>query len=200
VSKDPGWKIRMNYPEGWFQLPMARKIDPEAWAVRTAPQTLGPGVTRERVSTRAADLVRATNAARARRDWSALAYYPSFAPSLVALIDIKAYVPGREYKTMTLDVLEEIFGGPSPDTVGDAEVDREKLPGGPAVRVRRMRVEEGDPSGQGTIIEGVTHAIQPPGIDGAVEVTMTWTALQLGDKLAEMADAIARTIRVTPAR
>jgi len=28
---------------------------------------------------------------------------------------------------------------------------------------------------------------------------MTWTALQLGDQLAEMADAIARTIRVTPA-
>jgi hypothetical protein len=27
---------------------------------------------------------------------------------------------------------------------------------------------------------------------------MTWTALQLGDKLAQMADAIARTIRITP--
>jgi hypothetical protein len=27
---------------------------------------------------------------------------------------------------------------------------------------------------------------------------MSWTALQLGDKLAEMADAITRTIRVTP--
>jgi hypothetical protein len=27
--------------------------------------------------------------------------------------------------------------------------------------------------------------------------TMSWTALQIGDKLAEMADAIARTIRIT---
>ena len=49
-------------------------------------------------------------------------------------------------------------------------------------------------------MEGVTHAIRPPGFDGAVVATMTWTVLQLGDKLAEMADAIARTIRVTPAR
>jgi hypothetical protein len=108
-------------------------------------------------------------------------------------------LPGREYRTMTLDALEEIFGGPSADTVGEAVVSREKLPGGPAVRVRRMRVEDADPAGQGTIVEGVTHAIQPQGIDGAIVATMTWTALQLGDKLAEMADAIARTIRVTSA-
>lgn len=54
---------------------------------------------------------------------------------------------------MTLDVLEEIFGGLSPDTVGDATVDQEQLPGGEAMRVRRMRGEQGDPVGQGTIIE-----------------------------------------------
>jgi hypothetical protein len=30
-----------------------------------------------------------------------------------------------------------------------------------------------------------------------VVATMSWTALQIGDKLAEMADAIARTIRIT---
>jgi hypothetical protein len=165
-----------------------------------ARETLGADGSAERVSARASDLARLTRGARARNDWYGLVYYPSFANALVALLDIKAYVPGREYKTITLDVLEEIFGGPSADTVGDAAVGREQLPGGPAVRVRRMRVEEGDPTGQGTIIEGVTHAIQPPGIDGAVEVTMTWTVLQLGDKLAEMADAIARTIRVTQAR
>jgi hypothetical protein len=200
MSKDPGWKLSMKYQEGWIQLPVPKKIDPEAWAARAAPQTLGPGATREQVSARAAHLVQVTNSARARRDWYGLAYYPSFAPALVALLDIKAYVPGREYKTMTLEVLEEIFGGPSSDTVGDAAVAREQLPGGQAVRVRRMRVEEGDPTGQGTIIEGVTHAIKPPGIDGAVEVSMTWTVLQLGDKLAEMADMIARTIRITPAR
>jgi hypothetical protein len=62
-----------------------------------------------------------------------------------------------------------------------------------------MRVEDADPAGHGTIVEGVTHAIQPQTIDGAVVATMSWTALQLGDKLAEMADAIAQTIRVTPA-
>ncbi|HEX3514976.1 MAG TPA: hypothetical protein VHT26_13335 [Trebonia sp.] len=153
---------------------------------------------RDAVAARAADLVRLASDARARNDWYALAFYPSFAHGLVASLDIKAYVPGREYRTMTLDALEEIFGGPSADTVGEAVVSREELPGGHAVRVRRMRVENSDPTGDGTLVEGVTHAIQPQGIDGAVVATMTWTALQLGDKLAAMADAIARTIRVTP--
>ena len=199
MRKDPGWKISMKYPEGWIQLPIARKIKPEPWAEKIAPKTLGPQATPKQVTARSSDLVRITNAARARRDWHGLAFYPSFAHELVALLDIKAYQPGREYRTTTLDVLEEVFGGPSADTVGDAVVDREQLPGGPAVRVRRVRAEAGDPAGQSTLIEGVTHAIKPPGIDGAVEVTMTWTALQLGDKLAEMADAIAHTIRVTPA-
>ena len=198
MSKDPGWKLTMSFPDGWHQLPIARKIKPESWAEKIAPETLGPQATPEQVSARSSDLVRITNAARARRDWHGLAFFPAFAHELVALLDIKAYQPGREYRTTTLDVLEEVFGGPSADTVGDAVVNREQLPGGPAVRVRRIRAEAGDPAGQSTLIEGVTHAIKPPGIDGAVEVTMTWTALQLGDKLAEMADAIAHTIRVTP--
>jgi hypothetical protein len=198
MSKDPGWKISMKYQKGWIQLPIARKIKPESWAEKIAPETLGPEATPEQVTARSSDLVRITNAARARRDWHGLAFFPAFAHELVALLDIKAYQPGREYRTTTLDVLEEVFGGPSADTVGDAVVNREQLPGGPAVRVRRIRAEVADPAGQSTLIEGVTHAIKPPGIDGAVEVTMTWTALQLGDRLAEMADAIARTIRVTP--
>jgi len=205
MSRNPGWKLTMSYPEGWEQLPTTDKDKAGLWVEQTARNTIGRQgapdglAARDAVAARAADLTRLANAARARSDWYALAFYPSFARGLVASLDIKAYLPGREYRTMTLDALEEIFGGPSADTVGEAVVSREKLPGGPAVRVRRMRVEDADPTGQGTLVEGVTHAIQPQGIDGAVVATMSWTALQIGDKLAEMADAIARTIRITPA-
>jgi hypothetical protein len=198
MSKDPGWKLSMKYPAGWIQLPTGGHDKPDRWAGQKARETLGAQAPPERVKARAEDLAKTTYGARARNDWYGLVFYPPSASGIVALLDIKAYHPGREYRTMTLDVLEEVFGGPSADTVGDAVVDREQLPGGPAVRVRRIRAEAADPAGQSTLIEGVTHAIKPPGIDGAVEVTMTWTALQLGDKLAQMADAIARTIRITP--
>jgi hypothetical protein len=198
MSKKPTWKLKMKYPEGWVQLPTDGDDKPDDWAQRTARETLGEQAFPERMEARTADLIRLVNNARARNDWYGFAYYPSFAPSMVALLDVKAYVPGRRYKTMTIEVLEEIYGGPSADTVGDSTVEREQLPGGPALRIRRMRAEAGDPTGQSIIIEGVTHAIHPPGIDGAVEVAMTWTVLQLGDKLAAMADAIAKTVRVTP--
>ena len=115
------------------------------------------------------------------------------------MLDVKSYAPDRENPVVTLDLLEEIYAAHSVDTVGDIETARVDLPSGPAVRVRGKRVEERDPTGQGTLMEGVTHAIRPPGFDGAVVAIMTWTAIQLGDRLAEMADAIAKTIRVTPA-
>lgn len=196
MSKDPGWKLSMKIPEDWTQLPTAGKADPAKWAEQTARETLGPDVSTERVAARASNLVRLTQAARARRDWYGLVLYPASAPGVVALLDIKAYLPDRHYRTTTLDVLEEIFGGPSADTVGDFSVTREELPGGESVRVRRTRSEAPDKSGEAVLIEGVTHAIHPPGINGAVEVCMTWTRLHLGDKLAEMADAIAATVHV----
>jgi len=76
---------------------------------------------------------------------------------------------------------------------------RTDLPSGPALRVRSKHVEDPDPTGLGTISEELTYAICPPTLTDALVLTMSWTALQIGDKLAEMADAIARTIRVTPA-
>jgi hypothetical protein len=44
---------------------------------------------------------------------------------------------------------------------------------------------------------GVTYAIRPVGIDDAIVVTMTWAALPYGERLAAMADAMARSVRVT---
>jgi hypothetical protein len=104
----------------------------------------------------------------------------------------------RKYPEITLDLLEEIYAKYSSDTVGDIAASRVKLPAGSAVRVQSKRIEERDKSSQGTVVEGVTHAILPPGVDSAVVVVMTWTMLQWGETLAKMADMIAETVRVTP--
>jgi hypothetical protein len=48
--------------------------------------------------------------------------------------------------------------------------------------------------------EEVTFAIRPPDFEDAVIASVSWTVLHLGDKLAEMADAMVRTIHVTPLR
>ncbi|HEY6496016.1 MAG TPA: hypothetical protein VIZ43_22280 [Trebonia sp.] len=198
-------KIALSYPPGWIQLPVgtSKKLEGDrqlaAWADQTARKMLGdadPNAVRER----ARQLVQLTVSCRARNDRSGLAFYPASADGMVAMLDVTTYTPDREDRVITMELLEEIYATPTADTLGDVLKSRVTLPSGPAVRVRASRVEEPDPTGHGVVMEGVTHAIRPPGFDGAVVATMTWTALQLGDKLAEMADAIARTIRVTLAR
>lgn len=197
-------KIGLSYPPGWVQLPVgtSKKLGGdkqlEGWAEQTAHAML-PDAPAEEVQERTRQLVHLTVSCRARKDRSGLAFYPKWADGMVAMVDVKSYRPDRENPVITLDLLEEIYASASADTVGDVQAARVDLPSGPAIRVRSKRVEEHDPTGQGTIMEGVIHAIRPPGFDGAAILTMTWTALQLGDKLAEMADAIARTVRVTPA-
>jgi hypothetical protein len=205
MSKSPGYDITFGFPEGWVQLPVTNSTkvghdkELEHWAAGMAPLTLAPSASPDQVAQRARDLVELTVGCRLRKDWYGLLFYPRGTTGLVAALDIERYVPSRTYPEMSLEVLEGIFGRQSADTVGEIASSRADLPSGPAIRVRGKRVEEPDLSGLGTIREELTYAIRPPTLTNALVVTMSWTALQHGDKLAEMADAIARTIRVTPA-
>ncbi len=202
MSRRSDMNIDLAYPPGWVQLPVgiSKKLEKDkeldAWAAATARQMLA-GASAEQVSERARQLAYLTVSCRARRDRTGLAFYPPSADGLVAMLDVKSFGPDRENPVITLDLLEEIYAKESADTVGGIETSKVDLPSGPAVRVRGKRIEEPDPAGQGTLTEGVIYAIRPPGFDSAVVTTMTWTALQIGDRLADMADAIAKTIRVT---
>lgn len=128
-----------------------------------------------------------------------MALYLAGLPGLVALLDIGLVEPDKEHPVLTPDLLKEMYARQSADAVGDIDLTTKDMPSGPAIRVRRKQIEDRDPTGHGTVMEEVTHAVRPPGHDDAIVMTMTWTALHLGDKLAEMADAIAQTIRVAPA-
>lgn len=161
---------------------------------------LGPSADARQLHERAAELTRLTIGSRARHALYGLAFYPPNASGLIAILDAKRTVPDRKvYPELTFDVLREVYARRTPETVGDIEVSQTDLPSGPSLRVRSKQVDAPDKNGQGILMEGVTHAIRPPSMDDSVVITMTWTALQLGDKLAEMADAIAKTVRVTPA-
>jgi hypothetical protein len=204
MTKRGDMNIDLAYPPGWVQLPVGiskkleRDKELDKWATGAAQEML-PGAPAEQVSERARQLSHLTVSCRARKDQTGLAFYPPSGEGLVAMLDVKSYVPDRRNPEITLDLLEEIYAKDSADTVGDIQTSRVDLPSGSAVRVRRKRIEEPDPTGHGILMEGVTYAIRPPGFDSAAVATMTWRALQLGDQLAAMADAIAKTIRVTSA-
>jgi hypothetical protein len=206
MSKDPGYRLTFGFPKGWVQLPvldsdkvLERDKALEAWAAGQARAMLGRDSDEERVRQRAAELTRLTVGSRGRHAMYGLAFYPPGAAGLLAILDAKRVVPDRTHPELTFYVLQELYTKRSAETVGDVEVEQADLPSGPALRVRSKHIEQADEQGQGLLMEAVTCAIRPPGLVDAVVLTMTWTALQLGDKLAAMADGIARTIRVTPA-
>jgi hypothetical protein len=195
--------IDLGYPPGWVQLPVgwSKQLEPDKrladWADEKARSLLGPDASPEQVAQRADDLAALTITCRARMDRYGFAFFPDGQPRLIAMLDVKRMIP--EHDEVTFDSLKKYYASYTPAVVGDIESSTTDLRSGPALRVRRKQVEEPDERGQGTLTESVTYAIRPPGFGSAVIMIMTWTSIEVGDELAAMADAIAKTIRIGPA-
>jgi hypothetical protein len=201
-----GFDFTFSIQEGWVQLPVLDNPDKfahdrkvQAWSERQARAMLGEDAGPDQLRERTGQLAASTYAARARDATYGLVLFSTpTAPGPLAFLDVLRGVPDQHvYPELTFDALREVYAGDSADTLGAIDTQQVELPSGPALRVRRQRAEPGDPTGQSTVMEGVTYAIRPPGIDDAIVVTMTWAALQYGDRLAKMADAIARSVQVT---
>lgn len=194
--------IDLAYPPGWVQLPVgwSKQLEPDTrlddWAASKARALLGPGADAQQIAQRAGDLAALTITCRTRKDRSGFAFFPDGQPGLVAMLDVKRMTP--EHDEVSFDSLKEIYASYTPTSAGDIESSMTDLPSGPALRARRKQVEEPDEHGQGTLTESVTYAIRPPGFGSAAVMIMTWTSVEIGDDLAAMADAIARTIRISP--
>ncbi len=115
---------------------------------------------------------------RAREAMYGLVFYTMpTAPGPLAFLDVMRIIPDRRtYPELTFEVLHKIYAEPGAGSLGGIDEQQVELPSGPALRVRRQRAEPGDPTGQSTVMEGVTYAIRPPGIT----------------------DAIAQSVQVTP--
>jgi hypothetical protein len=204
MSKNPDYEFDYSVPPRWIRLPVLdnrtvlrhdRKVI--AWSEQQARAILGPDASPADLKQRATELAELTYEARARGAMNGLALYAPPPDGLAAILDVKRLVPDRTYPELTFGVLRTLYAEPSADTMGDIDAQQVDLPSGPALRVHRKRAQPADPTGQSVVSEGVTHAIRPPGIDDAIVMIMTWAALQLGDRLAKMADEIAATVKIT---
>lgn len=206
MSKEPGYEFTFSTQAGWVPLPVQdnprkfrhdRKV--QAWSEQQARSMLGEAAGPDLLEQRTSQLTAATYGARARNARHGLVFYTMpTAPGPLAFLDVTRGTPDRHtYPELTIAALREVYAKDSADTIGDVDEQQVDLPSGPALRVHRQRAEAGDPTGQSTVMAGVTYAIRPAGIDDAIIVTMTWAALQYGERLAAMADAIARSVRVT---
>jgi hypothetical protein len=188
--------IGIDYPPGWVELPMDPEVPARPWAEELVAEQ--PGLLPvERREAAVVDLVVWVEECRLREPELAFAYRPDPLAPTVAVCEVVA-MPAED-PPVTPEIAATLFARPQPGTVGDVIVDRRILPAGPAVRMRQMNGEAGGvkPAPEGPplpVVEGVTWVIFPPGLDGLIFVTTTWTELVLGDDLAELADRMAEGI------
>jgi hypothetical protein len=204
-KKKAGFDFKFSIQEGWVQLPVLDNPDKfahdrkvQAWSERQARAMLGEDAGRDQLRERPTSWPHRPTRPGPATPHTGWLYSMPTAPGPLAFLDVLRGVPDRHvYPELTFDALREVYATDSAGTLGAIDTQQVELPSGPALRVRRQRAEPGDPTGQSTVMEGVTYAIRPPGINDAIVVTMTWAALQYGDRLAKMADAIARSVQVT---
>lgn len=188
--------IGIDYPSGWVELPMDPEVPARPWAEKLVAEQ--PGLLpAERREAAVVDLVVWVEECRLREPELAFAYRPDPLAPTIAVCEVVA-MPVED-PPVTPEIAATLFARPQPGTVGDVTVDRRTLPAGPAVRMRQMNGEAGgvEPAPDGSpppVVEGVTWVIFPPGLDGLIFVTTTWTELVLGDDLAELADRMAEGI------
>lgn len=98
-------------------------------------------------------------------------------------------------------MLEEFFSGYDDEGFDEPEAVRGDQPIGPASRVKRQYALRGSPYGGSPVVQTLAYAVRPEHpvpLDSAVAIFMTWTDIAANDKLFDLADRTAPTLRLKP--
>lgn len=200
--------IKIAHPpgDGWVQLPMDKPKRPglftathgkdktlAQWATITALELLGPETDNEPVRVYAEQLAGLAAAARERDIYLAYVRMLGSAEVPAANVEVSVFRTSRAYPVLTLDTLEELYAKRDRETAS-LEVGRVDLPAGPAVRLHRAWQGGDDPS---DTVVSVTYICRPPEIKNAVVYTMSWLIDNDDPELAQYADDLATTLRIT---
>ncbi|MEU6174345.1 hypothetical protein ABZ832_20795 [Streptantibioticus parmotrematis] len=212
--------VSVGVPGGAVELPLTLPTDGlAAWAEETARDRLGPEGEPRTVADLANALREATLDARRRGPVTALSFCPHPELGETARIEVSLIAPDAERPELTVKALADFLATPTERSMHPATVDYGDLPIGPAVRVRHQYVgerpatryagddegvdaavepDDGDPD-EGIIVQTVAYAALPPGSRKAVLLFASWQALALDERLSELVDRLATTLRLEPA-
>ncbi|PWI45970.1 hypothetical protein [Streptomyces sp. ICBB 8177] len=213
--------VSVGVPGGAVELPLALPTDElAAWSEETARERLGPEGGAEAVAELANALHEATLDARRRGPVTALSFCPDPALGETARFEISLVAPDAERPELTVRALADFLATPTERSMHPATVDYGDLPIGPAVRVRHQYVVDRQPTrnagagddaggtgqpdgddepGEGVIVQTVAYAALPPGSRKAVLLFGSWQALALDERLSDLVDRLATTLRLEPA-
>lgn len=194
------FKITMDRPEIAIRLPINEDGDLSVWAESTSRARQGYDAEEEDIKLFAAEILAAAADSSSRDVAMAYLLPDEVLPVEMARIEVVDVNPDEEIPEITLEWLEEIYSDPGLELTAPVTVWRGVLPAGPAVRVIRQVIEAGDEFGDGKLLHSVVYAVRPPQTDFAVVLSVTWSAVLLGEELLEMSDALAQTLQVVPSR
>ena len=189
-----GWSYVVTPPDdGWIRLPPP-DADLDGWAAQVSGALAADGPARDRL---AHELRAFGLAARRRAGELTAVWVPDPVSGVVAsLVTDRVRLDGDREGDREGD-LDALAAGVRPEGGPAPQVDRVRLPAGPAVRVRRRERTE---DGQRT--ESVTHLVAPGVADPAgrpvgVLLVTSWAEGPAGDELAALADDVADGLAVT---
>jgi hypothetical protein len=195
------WTVVMKAPGAAIPLPVDSAEDPRGWAAATAGSLIArlPSAEPESEAALAEALADAALDSRSRAPIMAFSFCPYPAQGELARIELREIpaLPGRPEPTAQM--LEEFFTQDSAEAFDEPQVVRDKLPIGPAIRVRRQYTAAPDAFGDATIFQTVAYAVRPENpvpLDSAVALFMSWTAMIHSERLFDLADRLAPTLRL----
>ncbi|MBV9026942.1 MAG: hypothetical protein JO362_24820 [Streptomycetaceae bacterium] len=197
------WNVVMSAPGAAVSLPVDDTSDPRSWAAATAGALLARHKDAD-AATEAA-LARILHDAvldsRTRSPILAFSFCPYPTQGELARVELREIpqLPGRPEPTV--DWLEEYFTAQEAAGFDEPQVERGDLPIGPAVRVRRQYTAQPDKFGDAQIMQTVAYAVRPENpvaLDSAVVFFMSWTAVVHSEKLFDLADKLAPTLKLVP--
>jgi len=216
--------VSIGVPRGAVVLPLdTPAADLVPWAEKAARGLLDPAADEADVTALAGALSGAAADARTRAPVTALSFCPDPAAGELARIEVSTLRPPPEAAELAVRDLARYLAQPTGRSIALADVLFGDLPIGPAVRVRQQYVAASAPAGvpqdgadadrdaadggadgrepedgTGTVLQTVAYAARPPGTDRAVLLFVTWQALAHGERLGELADRLAETLRMVP--
>lgn len=157
--------------------------DLKTWAESAARSRLRPGATDVQVAAFTNVLLEAATDARQRAPIIAFAFCPDPAAGELARVEVRATEP-------TNQSLTETYGTRTPLSVHDPDIEYVTLPIGPGIRVAHQYASEAGP------IQTYLYAVRPPELDVDIVMSLSWQTLYYSDRLFELGDDLAATLRI----
>jgi hypothetical protein len=186
VNVTQDWTVTMGMPEGSVRLPTGDVENLKSWAESAARAQLRLGASDVQVAAFTNVLLEAAADAGQRTPIIAFAFCPDPAAGELARVEVRA-------AEATDQTLAEAYGTRTPLSIHEPDLEYVTLPIGPGVRVTHQYASDAGP------LQTFLYAVRPPELDVDVVMSMSWQTLYYSDRLFELGDDLAATMRISRA-